>query len=63
MLSCSFLNSFSTGKCFDLFEVAFLFEFFNLTSKFVFFTKSAISTLVFKLARFNLAENLLLLTY
>ena len=47
----TFLNSFLTSKCFDLFQVTFLFKFFSLSSKSVFFTKSA---LVAKFACFNL---------
>ena len=45
ILYCSFLNSFSTSKCFDLFEVTFLFK----------FTKSAMSPLDAKFAFLNLA--------
>ena len=40
---CSFLNLFSTSKCFNLFEVTFLLKFICLSSKSVFFTKAAIS--------------------
>ena len=35
-------NSFSTSTCFVLFKVTFLFNFFSLSSKSVFLTKSAI---------------------
>ena len=53
---CSFLNSFSTSKCFNLFDVTFLFKFFNFSSKFVFFTKPAISLLLADFAWANLAK-------
>ena len=51
----AFFNSVSTNKCFDLFEVAFLFNCFNLSSKSVFFTKVAISLLLAKFVCANLA--------
>ena len=56
-------SSFSTSKCFVLFDVTFLFEFFILSSKFVFLTKLAISFLHAKFACANLAAKFLLLTY
>ena len=49
-----FLNHFQQVNL-DLFEVTFLFKFFSLSSKSIFFTKSAISQLVAKFACFNIA--------
>ena len=51
----SSFNSFSTSTCFVLFEVTFLFKFFSLRSKSVFFTKSRTSFLLANFARANLA--------
>ena len=50
-----FFKSFSTSKCFLLFDVAFLFKFFSLSSKSVLFTKLAISFLPAKVSWANLA--------
>ena len=58
-----FLNSFLTSKRFDLFDVTFLFKFFSLSSKSVFFTKSPILPLVAKFACLNLQYNFLLLPF
>ena len=43
-------SSFSTSTCSDLFEETFLIKFFSLSSKFVFFTKLAVSFLLAKFA-------------
>ena len=43
IFSNSSFSSFSRSMCFVLFEVTFLFEFFSISSKFVFFTKLEIS--------------------
>ena len=56
--SDSSFNSFSTIACFVLFEVTFLFMFFSLSSKSVFFTKLAISLLLAKSYFANLALKL-----
>ena len=53
----SLFNSFSASTCFVLFKVFFLLRFFSLSSKPVFFTKSATSALVANFASFNLAAN------
>ena len=62
-----FLNSFLTSKRFDLFDVTFLFKFFSLSSKSVFFTKSPIlqniTNIVAKFACLNLQCNFLLLPF
>ena len=52
-MSVVFFNSFLTNKCFVLFDVTFLFNFFSLSLKSVFFTKLAISLAKFACA--NLA--------
>ena len=48
-------KSFSTRKCFDLFQVIFLFKLFSLSSKSLLFTKSSISPLVAKFVCFSFA--------
>ena len=50
-----FFNSFSTSKCFDLYEVTLLLRFLSLLSKSVLYTKLAISLFVTKFACANLA--------
>ena len=44
----AFFNSFSRGKCFDLFEVIFLLRLDNLASKSVFIIKFACANLALK---------------
>ena len=44
----SFLNSFSTSKCFDLFDIIFLLRLHNLASKSVFVIKFACANLASK---------------
>ena len=57
LLDSSF-NSFLTSTCFILFDVTFLFKFFSLSKKFVFFAKSRISFSLAKFACFNLSGKL-----
>ena len=54
----SSFNSFSLSTCFVLFEVTFLFNFFSLSSKPIFFTKLAISFLLANFACVSLTVKL-----
>ena len=52
-----FLNSFSTTKCFVLFELLFLLRFYRLSSKPVFITKLAFANLAAKFSAVSLLNS------